>query len=154
MGDLSGRWSNEQFQAFSDDALVVALDLTAQPVRLPRELTDRSGVVQGAQAWVDMLTLVHHRYRGQVVRAWWRCHEEPGSVIECEVLAELPGTGRYRRQCIKFANLLDDPGVEAILLAVVDLGATAEIEMGGQGHPMATRLRPGPSPRLTGSERS
>src|SRR4051812_46030799 len=98
MGPRTGRWTDQQYEAFADDALVIALGTEAQPVPLPEVLRSSDTEPHSSEVWVDMLSLVHHIHRGTVVRAWWRCHEQPGEVVECDVLADVGDFEHLRRQ--------------------------------------------------------
>ncbi len=125
---MARRWKPEQFLEFAQGGVVVALDRAARPVRLPDPLATWPTPEPDERGWVNMLSLVHRAHRGRVARAWWQSQESPNGAASCEVIACLPGENHARLQQIRFVNLLDDPGAEAILVAVVDLGETDELQ--------------------------
>ncbi|MBI2703817.1 MAG: diguanylate cyclase [Actinobacteria bacterium] len=125
MAGRSGGWDKTKLREFAAGALVVALDRTAGAAPLPSVLADRE-LSPDDNVWVEMLNLVHHRYRGVAVGAWWECFDKPGDIIECDVLSEPPGADRLRQQHLGYLNLLDDPEIGAILLRVEDRGETDE----------------------------
>ena len=118
MGSPSGRWTPDDIRRFVADETVWACDRQARPLELPPWLT---GVDQPAR-WDEQVSWMYAGDRSAVVAAWWRTVSQPGEPTEVRFRSSRDGGRTWRQIEARYLNLLDHPGVGAVLITHRDLG--------------------------------
>lgn len=113
-------WTDDELVAvFGGADVVFARDGLTAPTAVPPVLRPEAGGVP-MPAWSEQVARLHPADRAATVRAWWDSLQHPGELRRLEVRSQARDS--WRRIEVQYVNLLDQPGVRAVIVSSTDRG--------------------------------
>jgi len=119
-------WSRDRVGDWVGDDLVVCLDARADRVPVPDWLLNVAAEARNHSVG-QRLAATRSDDRQRLIDTWWQVMSHPGKPYAIEVTVE--GEGGWSRERMRYVNLLDDPDVSTVVVAVRFLGTSEGLDL-------------------------
>jgi diguanylate cyclase (GGDEF)-like protein/PAS domain S-box-containing protein len=119
-------WSREAVGEWVGDDLVLCLDARADRAPVPDWLLSGAGEARNHSVG-QRLAATRADDRQRVIDLWWEVMAQPGRPFDIEVTVQ--GEDGWSRERMRYLNLVDDPDVAAVVVAVAFLGTSEGLEL-------------------------